>query len=150
MKGFPDLPPIWTLAVALLAIFLSRMLPILTVPTPATLSWALISLGFVLIIWSAIYFLLKKTSIEPHHTPQVLIVEGPYKVSRNPIYLGMFLGLLGVAFWTNTLIALLVVCIFPIVIAKRFINQEEAALRAQFHEAAEAYLSSTGRWFVWF
>lgn len=150
MKGFPDLPPIWAFAVAVLAIFLSRVFPIIFLPTPAIMSWILITAGFVLIIWSAIYFLRKKTPIEPHHTPTTLIVEGPYKVSRNPIYLGMFLGLLGVAFWSNTLVALLIVVFFPFVITVRFIAQEEATLRAQFADEAEAYLSSTGRWLIWF
>jgi len=118
MKGFPDLPPIWAFATAILAIVLSRVFPIVTLSTPDILSWVSIAVGFAIIVWSALYFLLKKTSIEPHHIPSTLIVEGPYKVSRNPIYLGMFLGVLGIAFWTNTL--------------------------------AEAYLGSTGRWFVWF
>ena len=150
MRGFPDLPPIWAFATAILAIFLSRRFPILEMRTPDAISWVLIAFGFIIIIWSALYFLRLKTPIEPHHTPKVLIADGPYKVSRNPIYLGMFLGLLGVGLWTNTLIAVLVVLGFPIVIQSRFIRQEEDALRAQFGERAEAYFSATARWFIWF
>ena len=91
MRGFPDLPPIWAFATAILAIFLSRRFPILEMRTPDAISWVLIAFGFIIIIWSALYFLRLKTPIEPHHTPKVLIADGPYKVSRNPIYLGMFL-----------------------------------------------------------
>jgi protein-S-isoprenylcysteine O-methyltransferase Ste14 len=41
------------------------------------------------------WFWRKKTTIEPHHTPTALIVEGPYRLSRNPIYLALLALLAG-------------------------------------------------------
>lgn len=148
MKGFPDLPPIWAAGIAVLAILIGRVFPLLAFGASRTSSFLLIALGFALILWSATFFFRKKTSIEPHHTPTALIVEGPYRVSRNPIYLGMFLGLIGVALWTGALSSLLVVAAFPAIINARFIRAEEDALQAQFSDEAEAYLASTARWFL--
>ena len=148
MRGFPDLPPIWTAAFAVAAIGLSNIMPILRIPRIEPLVWFLVCAGFGLIVWSAYFFLRKKTPIEPHHTPTSLIVEGPYRFTRNPIYLGFFLGLLGVALWSGGLSGLLVVLIFPVIITHRFIKGEEAALRAQFAEDADLYFSKTSRWLL--
>jgi hypothetical protein len=52
--------------------------------------------ALALIAWSALWFWRKKTTIEPHHTPTALIVEGPYRLSRNPIYLALLM------FWWAT------------------------------------------------
>lgn len=149
VRGFPDLPPIWAALVAVVAILASRLLPIFSFGGMRGLASLLVIGGFLLIVWSAYFFWKKRTTIEPHHTPKALIVEGPYRVSRNPIYLGMFLGILGVAFWAGTVIALLIALTFPFIIQVRFIRQEEAALREAFAEEAEAYFASTGRWVVW-
>ena len=150
MKGFPDLPPIWAAFVALLAILAGRFEPIFSFRVPSWLAGLILITGFALVIWSAYFFWKKKTSIEPHHTPRALIVEGPYKISRNPIYLGMFLGVFAVALWSGALSGVLVVIIFPIIINARFIVAEENALRAQFGEAGETYLASTSRWIFGF
>lgn len=146
MKGFPDLPPIWAAVFAALSILAAKVLPIISFGFLQFLTWPLIVIGFGLIVWSAYFFLTKKTPIEPHHTPTSLIVEGPYTISRNPIYLGMFLGVLGVAVWSAALTSVLVVFAFPFVINSRFIRAEEAALKSQFGAEAEAYFASTGRW----
>ncbi len=146
MKGFPDLPPIWAAVFAALSILAAKLIPILSLDVLRFLAWPLIILGFGLIMWSAYFFLSKRTPIEPHHTPSSLIVEGPYRISRNPIYLGLFLGVLGVACWSAALTSVIVVFAFPFVIKARFILAEEAALKQQFGSQAEAYFASTGRW----
>ena len=150
MTGFPDLPPIWAAATAVVAILAGKFVPILGFPTSKALSTVLVLLGFSLIICSAYYFFKKKTSIEPHHTPSSLIVEGPFRISRNPIYLGMLIGLLGLATWSGALSSLLLVFIFPLVINRRFIAQEEEVLRREFGDEADAYLNSTSRWIFGF
>ncbi len=148
MEKFPDLPPVWAAAFGLAAIVAARVLPILTFPQSKLLATVFLCAGFGVILWSAFYFWKKKTPIEPHHTPKALIVEGPYRMSRNPIYLGMFLGLLGIAVWSGGLIAIVIVCFFPLVITKRFVAAEETALRGQFGQEADHYLASTARWFL--
>ena len=146
MKKFPDLPPIWALAMAMLSWLLAGIFPVLLLP-PLPLAATLVGAGgLTLILWSAFWFRRKQTSIEPHHTPTALIVEGPYRLSRNPIYLGMALILAGLALWFGAVSSWLPVLAFPVIITRRFIDREEAALRAAFGSEAEDYLTRTGRW----
>lgn len=148
MKGFPDLPPIWLLGFCLLAWVFGWALPLVDLAGPVLRGLgALCSLGGVaLIVWSGMWFMRKKTTIEPHETPTVLIVEGPYRLSRNPIYLGMVIILIGVALWQGALSGLVLPVIFILLISKRFIEPEEAALRSEFGAAAETFMASTRRW----
>ena len=148
MTGFPDLPPIWAATTAVVAILAGKFVPIFSFPTSKGLSTFLVFVGFALIIWSANYFFKKKTSIEPHHTPTALIVDGPFRFSRNPIYLGMLIGLIGLATWSGAFSTLLLVFVFPLVVNRRFIAQEEEALRREFGDKADAYLNSTSRWIL--
>jgi len=62
----------------------------------------------------------------------------------------MLIGLLGLATWSGALSSLLLVFIFPLVINRRFIAQEEEVLRREFGDEADAYLNSTSRWIFGF
>lgn len=148
MNRYPDIPPIWAAGIAALAILASKYLPVFTFSAPRLAVWGLLLLGFGLILWSAFFFWKKETTIEPHHTPTNLIVEGPYKISRNPIYLGMFLGVFGVALWSGGLTGLFIACFFPVIVTRRFVAPEEQTLREQFGAEAENYISKTARWFL--
>lgn len=147
MKGFPDLPPLW-LALFLVANWaIARTVPGLVVgPTSTVLSWGLIVIGLALIGWSAFWFWRRKTTIEPHHDPQALIVEGPYRLSRNPIYLGMVVILLGAIIGRGQPLCLILLAAFIWVLNKRFIEPEEQVLRRAFGAQAEGYLARTRRW----
>lgn len=148
MKGFPDLPPLWLAGFCVLAWFLARELPYASVAAPplAAMGAALSILGLVLIAWSALWFARKKTTIEPHEAPGVLIVEGPYRLSRNPIYLGMVAILAGVVLWYGALSGVVLPGIFAAILHLRFILPEEDRLRAAFGPEAERYLARTRRW----
>ncbi len=102
--------------------------------------------GLALIGWAALWFWRKKTTIEPHHAPTALIVEGPYRLSRNPIYLGLLAILTGAVVWLGTLSAVPVPVAFAAILSRRFIEPEEATLRRAFGSEAERYLTATRRW----
>ncbi len=148
MKGFPDLPPLWLVAFMALAWIIARFVPIITVPLDLFIMFGIICavVGFALITWSAVWFRRKRTTIEPHHTPGTLIVEGPYKLSRNPIYLGMFIILTGYVFWLCSLTPLILPPLFLMILTARFAKPEEASLIEAFGDEARAYLSATRRW----
>ncbi len=148
MKGFPDLPPIWLLAASMTTWILAEGLPLVQAfgPVFQIVGWGLVAAGLAGIVWSALWFRRKRTTIEPHHTPSVLIVEGPYRISRNPIYLGMVLISVGYVLMKGALSPVLVPVILVWVLSKRFIEPEEHALRQAFGADAESYLSATRRW----
>ncbi|MCK5930761.1 MAG: isoprenylcysteine carboxylmethyltransferase family protein [Fulvimarina manganoxydans] len=147
-ERFPDLPPIWAAGFALAEWGLARVLPVVDFASglAAAIGVALSLAGFSLAAWAAVWFSRKKTSIEPGDVPTSLIVEGPFRVNRNPIYTGMALVLVGIAFWIGALSALALALLFPFVITARFIREEEASLRSAFGVEAEAYLRRTRRW----
>ncbi len=147
MKGFPDLPPVWLVGFLLLNWFIARAIPGNSgAPVLAAVSWLLIGLGLAVIGWSAFWFWCKRTNIEPHHTPTALIVEGPYRVSRNPIYLALIIILLGAIIGRGQPLCLLLLPFFFGILTRRFVIPEEEALRSQFGAQAERYLSATRRW----
>ena len=148
LKGFPDLPPIWLLAGLGLAWLLAGWLPLVRLFGPvwqaAGIGLALAGLG--LILWAAWWFWRKKTTIEPHHDPGVLIVEGPYRLSRNPIYVGMLAILTGTVMWFGALSGLPLPVAFAVILERRFILPEEAALVRAFGPEATRYMAVTRRW----
>lgn len=147
MKGFPDLPPLWLALFLVLNWGVASVVPGVPVGTASSgLSWLFIGLGLVLIGWSAIWFWRRKTTIEPHHTPQALIVEGPYRLSRNPIYLALAIILLGAVIGRGQPFCIILVPAFIYILNKRFIAPEEQALRAAFGAEADSYIASTRRW----
>ena len=141
----PDLPPVWLALFALVAWGLGRWVPLIrfdVAPLGRILIWA----ALALIVWSAIWFWRKKTPIEPGHAPKALIVEGPYRINRNPIYTGLAVILLGFGLNQGALTALVPAVAFPVLITRRFILPEEAMLRGAFGEEAEVYIAKTRRW----
>ncbi|UWQ20340.1 isoprenylcysteine carboxylmethyltransferase family protein [Jannaschia sp. W003] len=148
LHGFPDLPPVWAAGTALAQWAASAVVPLVRVDAAwlDALGGALALAGLALAAWSAWWFRHKRTPIMPRERPTALIVEGPYRVNRNPIYSAMALVLLGLAAMFGTLAALLLAGAFVAVITQRFVRGEEAALRAAFGPEAERYFARTRRW----
>ena len=148
MKGFPDLPPIWLALCLGLTWLLASYLPLVTAfgPLFQALGWLAMAMGLGVIGWSAWWFWRKRTTIEPHHAPGRLIVEGPYRLSRNPIYLAMLVILIGYVLSKAALSPVLLPVLFAWVLQTRFILPEEQALRDAFGAEAARYISRTRRW----
>lgn len=152
MKGFPDLPPIWW-AGSIAVIHVAKwLLPNLHWDVAALngalsiVSRGLFLAALFIIAWSAVWFWRKKTPIEPHHTPKTLIVEGPYTVSRNPIYLALVMLTVSSAIGHGSVIGLGCSVLLWAILDRRFATQEEAFLRQAFGDSADAYFAKTKRW----
>lgn len=148
MKGFPDLPPIWWAGSMLLVYIAEILVPALhfDVTGLRVAATVLLVLAIGLILWSAIQFWRKKTPIEPHHTPKTLIVEGPYRVSRNPIYLALVMITVAAALSRGSILGFGVAFGLWWVLDRRFASVEEAVLQQTFGAAATDYLAKTRRW----
>jgi protein-S-isoprenylcysteine O-methyltransferase Ste14 len=88
----------------------------------------------------------KGTNIETFDDPDMLITDGLYKVSRNPMYLGFLIALLGIFMLLGCLSPLFVVILFFIVTDRWYIKFEEAAMDKVFGDQYEEYKGSTRRW----
>jgi protein-S-isoprenylcysteine O-methyltransferase Ste14 len=82
----------------------------------------------------------------PFETSSALVADGFYRISRNPMYLGFVLILLGLAVFLRSLSPLLVVPGFAFAIDRRFISVEERMLDAEFGEVWGRYKHTAGRW----
>jgi protein-S-isoprenylcysteine O-methyltransferase Ste14 len=148
MKGFPDLPPLWWLG-SIGFIYLAKYLaPAWHIAWPAltVVSWVVFGAALILIGWSAIWFFRKKTPIEPHHQPKCLIIEGPYRVSRNPIYLALVMLTVASAIGHGSILGMGIAVLLWKVLDRRFAEPEEKGLRLAFGDAAELYIKQTRRW----
>lgn len=146
MSRFVDIPPVWMVAFGAAALVLARLLPIVSFAAPDWLGWLVVAAGLAWGLAAGGLFLARKTPVEPHHTPRILLVEGPFRWNRNPIYTGMTVMLVGWAIVLGAVSAFLPAILFPLLITWRFILDEERALMAAFGPQAEAYLSRTRRW----
>ena len=82
----------------------------------------------------------------PFREVRALVTGGVYRISRNPMYLGMALVLLGCAVTVGVVSALLVPPLFMIIIHHRYILPEEAILLELFPEEFPAYCQRVRRW----
>ena len=148
MKNFPDLPPIWMFAAFAASWILASIVPFGAGGAFGLklLGLAWIGVAALIVLWAALYFKSNKTTIEPHHTPSALITKGPYRFTRNPIYLAMVIASAGFAIWCGSVVALIPTVVLAVVLHKRFVMPEEAILLETFGAEAEAYIAKSKRW----
>lgn len=147
-KNFIDMPPVWLLIFILIVWGQSRFWNPYEFAGfgAAVLGWGLIVIGFVLAGWAFRQFKAHKTSIIPRNTPSAMIARGPYRFSRNPIYLADALFLCGFALLMGSVIGLILVVVFIRLIEIRFIKGEEAGLAAEFPDDFAKMRQNTRRW----
>ena len=138
-------PPVILLASIVLQIILLFSFPI-SVDLSSLLGLILILSGISLVFVSFRFMRKMKTTFIPDGTPEVLISSGPFKFSRNPIYLGMLTILVGVAFLMSSLSAIIIAFVFGIIINFTWIAHEEKKLHELFSEDWEKYSSKVRRW----
>ena len=138
-------PPVILLASIVLQIILLFSFPI-SVDLSSLLGLVFILSGISLVFVSFRFMRKMKTTFIPDGTPEVLISSGPFKFSRNPIYLGMLTVLVGVAFLMSSLSAIIIAFVFGIIINFTWIAHEEKKLHELFSEDWENYSSKVRRW----
>ena len=142
------LPPVWSLAAFLASYLLDRWLPIAVVLRSPWNGWGVlpILLGALMAVTSALRFRHAGTPVRPFETSTALVTSGWYRITRNPMYLGLALILLGSALMRGSLGALLPVPAFMALIEWRFIRGEEEFLERIFGEDYRRYRERVRRW----
>jgi protein-S-isoprenylcysteine O-methyltransferase Ste14 len=141
-----DYPPVWLALLLALAWMLSQWLPGGFGGYGFWPGWALIAVGFGLMGLAAGAMRAARTTIIPHEPPSALVTGGIFSRTRNPIYLGDLLILLGAVLIWDAAAALILVPVLAAVLHHRFILPEEARLRAVFGGAFERYAARVRRW----
>jgi protein-S-isoprenylcysteine O-methyltransferase Ste14 len=109
-------PPVLYALPLLLAWLLQSVVPFPSLPQDIARGMAVLlgAVGMLLCVWSIGLFRRAKTSLIPVKPSAALVLSGPYRLTRNPMYLGLLCLYLTAAFWLNLIWALLLA---PIVIA---------------------------------
>ena len=142
-------PPLALALAILAALLLDWFLTATFVPFSIRRGWAggaIVVLALTLAAW-AIVTITRAGSNVPTNQPTTVIVDsGPYRFSRNPIYLAMFLLLVGLAIWLDTLWLLATLAVFAWVIRYGVVAREEAYLERKFGEPYRGYCARVRRW----
>lgn len=153
MADAPDIklyPPYLAIIAPLAAVILDWVLP---------LGWAFagpywqLALGFLLglvALWLAVAgtraFKAAGTNIDPKQEALVLVDSGPYRITRNPMYLGMITLQLALAFLFSLEWSLLAAVVLWAALNWGVVVHEEAYLKRKFGAPYESFLEKTRRW----
>lgn len=148
MKKGKILPPTYFLISLISAVGIHLVLPIRKfIDTPYNYTGILfIGAGIWLNIWADRLFKQKKTTVKPFEKSSFLIEEGPFTFSRNPMYLGMVIILLGEAVLLGSIIPFIITVAFFILLSVVFIPDEENALEGDFGQGFIEYKKRVRRW----
>ena len=142
------LPPFWFLLAAAAAVGLHLALPVADlVPPPWNLvGLALIAVGLGLDVAAASMFRSARTPLRPTERPTALVTGGIFRLSRNPMYLGMVVVLAGLAVTLGSTTPWAAPLVFAFWIDHCFIRPEERAMEALFGDSFREYRARVQRW----
>ena len=106
----------------------------------------LVLLGTALVAFAMILFFRARTSPIPIQPTTKIVETGPYRFTRNPMYVGMTLLYLGVTLWVDTLWPLLFLPLVLFMVQRFVIAREERYLEAKFGESYRGYKARVRRW----
>ena len=140
--------PILTMIHIAMAILLGLLAP-LPIPAPAFVQWfglGLVVLGFILGVLAVIEFRRARTTSDPKKPTQKIVTSGIYRYTRNPIYLGFVLMLIGIPL--NMGIYWGFILVWPLVtfMNNMVIKHEEIYLENKFKDQFTDYKSRVRRW----
>ena len=128
--------------------FLQRFIPL---PQPSDTSFTIIGsvifvISILLLVWSITTLRKFKTTTMPHHPAKYLVTTGPYRFSRNPIYLAFLLLTLASALATGNLWILLSLPVVMLTLAIYAVHPEESHLKQTFGDSYIEYSRKVRRW----
>jgi len=145
------LPPVLYLAVAGGMVVLDRVAPLVVWgpgPWRAPLGAGLVVAGLALMVYGIVTFRRRRTPLVPGEGRATsLVTGGPFRFSRNPMYLGLSAALVGEAVLLGSLTPWVGVPVFVLVVTRLWIVPEEHWLSASFGDEYARYRALVRRWF---
>ena len=143
-----------TLFIALVLVFLpAQLLGASGIRAPVTLGLSQLAgmlvaaMGAVLALWCIVTFTVDgRGTPAPFDPPRRLVVGGPYRIVRNPMYVGGGIAMLGAALFYGSLALLAYVAVYLVILHAFVVGYEEPTLSRTFGADYDAYRGSTGRW----
>jgi len=141
-------PPLIFLAALVAGLLLQHFVPLPWLPHAST-DWIGYPLGAAagaLAIWGALTLRSARTAINPYQPTTAIVQTGPYRFTRNPLYLALLLLCIGIAAWRNALWILLALIPAVVVLRLGVIDREEAYLAGKFGAEYRTYQARVRRW----
>ena len=139
-------PPFYVLILLALSYGLARIFPLPIDLSQPLLASAFIGLGLAAVLWAWVHFWKQRTTPIPAAEPKALVTGGPYRWSRNPMYLGVGLCLMGIVFLAGSPAFLLAPAGFYVIADRIFIPYEEAKLERLFGADYAEFKHRVPRW----
>jgi protein-S-isoprenylcysteine O-methyltransferase Ste14 len=141
-------PPLVYAAALFAAWWLQERLPLpLDLGEPAgPLAWALIGLGLAGFAWALAAIWGHRTTVNPYKAASSLVTQGPFRYSRNPIYVCDWLIYIGAMLLLRTAWPLLLAPLVFLVMRHLVIAHEETHLEARFGDEYRNYRMRVRRW----
>src|SRR5215212_5294539 len=134
-------PPVVALLFIALAYFLGRFVPIpFVVPMVVrNIGLLLTFIGFLLGVGAFIEFRRVRTTLDPHGSAKQVVTSGIYRFTRNPIYLGFLLMVIGLPLNSGYYWGIILAPLYMLVMNGLIIRHEEAYLEKKFGNAYSGY-----------
>lgn len=140
-------PPVVTMLVVLSAWLVHSLLgPWPTIVQVPVLGGILIALGFSFMMWARLLFTTRNTTLFVGKPSSQLVRDGPFRFSRNPMYVGVMVFLAGLALWVGTWPLYMTVLVTFLLLNFFHIPREERLLREVFGERYLCYSLEVRRW----
>jgi len=142
------MPPTYLYTLILLAIATHFTIPLIKIIYfPYNLTGMIfIFFGATITLWADQIFKKEKTTVKPGEKSNKLIIKGPYKISRHPMYLGMLSILFGTSILLGSLVTFILPLIFIILIETKFVPLEERNMEKTFGKEYTNYKKKVRRW----
>jgi protein-S-isoprenylcysteine O-methyltransferase Ste14 len=105
-----------------------------------------IAFGIALFAWARVVFRRHQTPLMPWSPSTALVEDGPYAISRNPIYLAFVIMYLGMSFVFDSAYILVMLVVVLVLFDRLQIPREEKYLEAKFGEEFSRYRAKVRRW----
>lgn len=115
-------------------------------PAAALVGWAAIVVAALLALWAVASFRKAGTAIIPNRPATMLVLRGPFRFTRNPMYLALVLMYAGAGLLINSIWSLLLLPLVLLLLYRTVIRREERYLAAEFGPAYDAYRAQVRRW----
>ena len=122
------------------------LLPAEWYSTGEAIGLAAVVAAVAIVIWAFATFLRHRTAIYPNQPAARIVRDGPYRWTRNPMYVSMTVIYVGLTLLVNALLPLLLLPFVLVLLVRLVINREERYLRSAFSDEYAAYCRDVRRW----
>lgn len=119
---------------------------LVSLPAQSLFAWTAIAVGTVILLWALLTFARNRTAVYPNRPARLVVCNGPYRFSRNPMYVALTAIAVGIALLADNFWMLLFLPGVLVALTVFVIRREETYLRNAFGSEYSGYVARVRRW----